>query len=139
VLLLAPRIPTTRPRWRTNQRVATVGPRTLATSPVPSPDRKPNARVSCQISRTTLVMTRDAAVSARLTSTTLRTPIRLISHALSGPASPNTTSPTAAANETEPVDQPGSFVIVRMNAPGADRTPAVIRTTPTVTATTTQP
>jgi hypothetical protein len=58
---------------------------------------------------------------------------------LSGPARPKTTSPTAAAKLTEAVDQPGSPVIVRRNAPGAERTPAVIRTTTTVTATTAQP
>ena len=55
VLVLADSSPVTSPRSLTNQRVATVAPRTLATSPVPSPDRNPNARVSCQISRTRLV------------------------------------------------------------------------------------
>ena len=54
VLLLAPRIPVTRPRCRWNQRVATVGARTDATRPVPNPDRRPNSSVSCQISRTKL-------------------------------------------------------------------------------------
>ncbi len=76
---------------------------------------------------------------ARLRRTTFRTPIRPISQALIGPARPNMTSPTAAAKLTDAVDQPGSSAIVRMNAPGAERTPAVIRTTTTVTATTIQP
>ena len=37
------------------------------------------------------------------------------------------------------VDQPGSSVIDRRNAPGAERTPAVTSTTTAVTATTTHP
>jgi hypothetical protein len=78
-------------------------------------------------------------VMSRLISTTERTPIREISQPLSGPDRPNTTRPAAAANDTEAVDQPGSAVIDRMNAPGADRTPAVTSTTTAVTATTTQP
>ena len=75
----------------------------------------------------------------RLRSTTFLTPIRPISQPLTGPAKPKTTSPAAAANDTDAVDQPGSTVIVRRNAPGAERTPAVISTTIAVTATTTQP
>jgi hypothetical protein len=47
--------------------------------------------------------------------------------------------PDRGGEADEAVDQPGSPVIVRRNAPGAERTPAVIRTTTTVTATTAQP
>ncbi len=61
------------------------------------------------------------------------------SQPLSGPDRPKTTRPAAAANDTDAVDQPGSVVIDRRNAPGADRTPAVTSTTTAVTATTTQP
>ncbi len=78
-------------------------------------------------------------MTARLSSTTFLTPMRPISEPLTGPAKPNTISPAAAANDTDAVDQPGSPVIVSRNAPGAERTPAVIRTTIAVTATTTQP
>ena len=46
---------------------------------------------------------------------------------------------TALESDTEAVDQPGSVLIVSRNAPGAERTPAVISTTIAVTATTTQP
>ena len=66
----------------------------------PEPGESPKNRVSCQISRTRLVATRAPAVTTRLSRTTLRTPIRPISQPLSGPDRPNTTSPTAAANET---------------------------------------
>ena len=75
----------------------------------------------------------------RLRRTTFFTPMRPISEPLIGPASPKTMSPAAAANETEAVDQPGSPVIDRRNAPGAARTPAVTSTTIDVTATTTHP
>ena len=78
-------------------------------------------------------------VTVRLSRTTLRTPIRPISQPDSGPDRPKTTSPIAAANDTDAVDQPGSSVIERMNAPGAERTPAVTSTTTAVTATTIQP
>ena len=139
VLLLAPRMPVTRPRWRTNQRVATVGPRTLATSPVPIPEIRPKTTVSCQISRTRLVANSDRLVTTRLIRTTLRTPIRPMSQPLSGPLSPNATNPMAAANETVAVDHSGSSVMVSRKAPGADRTPAVTITTMAVTATTTHP
>ena len=139
VLVLAPRIPVTRPRFRTNQRVATVGPRTLATRPVPSPDSSPNSSVSCQISRTRLVARSAMPVTTRLISTTARTPTRAMSQPLKGPDRPNTTRPAAAANDTDAVDQPGSAVIDSRNAPGAERTPAVTSTTTAVTATTTHP
>ena len=72
-------------------------------------------------------------------ATTPRTPIRPMSQPLNGPARPKTTSPTAAANETDAVDQPGSCVIDSRKAPGAERTPARSTTTTAVTATTTQP
>jgi hypothetical protein len=122
-----------------NQRVATVGPRTLATSPVPNPESRPNRSVSCQISRLKLAAISDPPVSTRLNSTTFLTPMRPISDPLIGPARPNTMRPAAAAKETDAVDQPGSAVIDNRNAPGAERTPAVISTTIAVTATTTQP
>ena len=78
-------------------------------------------------------------VTIRLISTTVRTPTRAMSQPLKGPDSPKTTRPAAAANDTDAVDQPGSSVIVRRNAPGAERTPAVTSTTTAVTATTTHP
>src|SRR5688500_7870750 len=139
VLVLAPRMPVTRPRCLTNQRVATVGPRTLATSPVPSPEASPKSSVSCQISRTRLVAISAMPVTTRLRRTTARTPIRAMSQPLNGPDRPKTTSPAAAANDTDAVDQPGSSVIESRNAPGAERTPAVTSTTTAVTATTTHP
>ena len=138
-LLLAPKMPTTRPRSFTNQRVATVGPSTLATRPVPRPDNRPNSSVSCQISRLKLAATSDVPVTTRLTSTTFLTPIRPIIQPLIGPASPKTIRPAAAANDTDAVDHPGSPVIDSRNAPGAERTPAVTSTMIAVTATTIQP
>ena len=111
--LLAPKIPLTSPRLRTNQRRRR--PRTLATSPVPMPASRPNDSVSCQISVTTLDTSSATAVTTRLTTTTRLTR-----------AAPST-SPTAARrartargprrpNDTEAVDQPGSSVIDRRNA-----------------------
>ena len=48
-------------------------------------------------------------------------------------------SPTAAANDNDAVDQPGSPCIETRNAPGAERTPAVARSTAPVIRTITQP
>jgi hypothetical protein len=62
-----------------------------------------------------------------------------MSQPLNGPDRPKTTSPAAAANDTDAVDHPGSVVIDSRNAPGAERTPAVTSTTTAVTATTTHP
>ena len=74
-----------------------------------------------------------------ITATIERTPTRPRSQPLNGPARPKTTRPTAAANDTDAVDQPGSSVIDRRNAPGAERTPAMNSTTTEVIATTIQP
>ena len=95
--------------------------------------------MSCQISVTTLDTSSATAVTTRLSTTTRLTPSRPINEPDNGPASPHSTRPAAAAKDTEAVDQPGSSVIDRRNAPGAARTPAVTRTTVAATATTTHP
>ena len=96
-----PRMPVTRPRCRTNQRVATVGPRTLATRPVPRPDSSPkNEGQLPDLADQARRDERDPPVMSRLSRTTPRTPIRAISQPLSGPDRPNTTRPMAAANDT---------------------------------------
>ena len=87
-LTLAPNPPTTRPRLLMNQRFATVAPRTLATSPVASPDSSPNVSVSSQMSLTRTAMRSEAAVSARLRIVTPLIPITAISRPEIGPARP---------------------------------------------------
>jgi hypothetical protein len=103
------------------------------------PANSPNVSVSCQIWVTTLDTRSALPVVRRLRITTRLTPSRPINQPDSGPASPNATRPTAAANDTAAVLQPCSSVIDRRNAPGAARTPAVTSTTVAATATTIQP
>ncbi len=138
-LTLAPKTPTTRPRSLMNQRLAIVGPRTLATRPLPRPARKPKKTVTCQISRAKPDRIRPAAVTTRLSSVTPRIPNEAISRPEIGPARPYVSSPTAAARLRAAVDQPGSSCIESRNAPGAARTPAVANSTRAVTATMIQP
>ena len=47
VELAAEKTPTTRPRCRTNQRLATIAPKTSASEPVPTPTAKPHSSQSC--------------------------------------------------------------------------------------------
>ena len=47
VELAALNTPMTTPRWRTNQRLATIAPKTRASDPVPMPTAKPHSSQSC--------------------------------------------------------------------------------------------
>jgi len=58
---------------------------------------------------------------------------------LTGPATPKTMSPSAAASDRSPFDQPVSASMSRRKAPGAVRAPAVTTRTSAVTQTTIQP
>ena len=138
-LTLAPKTPTTSPRSRMNQRLAMVGPRTLATRPLPRPASNPKKIVSCQISRANAEASSATAVTTRLAIVTPRIPKAAISRPEIGPARPYISRPTAAARLRALVDQPGSSPIDRRKAPGAARTPAVATSTIAVTATITQP
>ena len=87
-LTLAPRMPVTSPRSLRNQRLATVGPRMLATSPLLRPDRSPKKTAICQISRANAETTSAAAVTITLTSVTPRTPMTAIRRPEIGPDRP---------------------------------------------------
>ena len=107
VLVLAPRIPVTRPRLRTNQRVATVGPRTLATRPGAEAGQQPEQQrqlpdLADQAGRDERRAGDDQAEQHDRPDPDPRA----MSQPLSGPDRPKTTSPAAAANDTDAVDQP---------------------------------
>ena len=138
-LVLAPRMPVTRPRSLTNQRVATVGPSTLATRPVPSPESRPNNSVSCQISRTRLVASERRPGDREAQQDDVPDADPAHQPAAERPGEAEHDQPDRRGERHRAVDQPGSSVIDRRNAPGAERTPAVTSTTIAVTATTTQP
>ena len=74
VAVLAVRMPTTRPRRPTNQRVATVAPRTSAVMPVPNPTTKPQSRTSCHTCVMNSDSTRPPTMRVSADTTTLRTP-----------------------------------------------------------------
>jgi hypothetical protein len=48
VAVLVVRMPMTRPRFLTNQRLTTVAPRTMATQPEPRPENRPQVSTNCQ-------------------------------------------------------------------------------------------
>ena len=138
-LTLAPKTPTTSPRSRMNQRLAMVGPRTLATRPLPRPASNPKKIVSCQISRDEGRGEQRDRGHDQAGDRDARIPKAAINRPEIGPARPYISRPTAAARLRALVDQPGSSPIDRRKAPGAARTPAVATRTIAVTATITQP
>ena len=86
--LAAEKIPVTRPRCRTNHRLATIAPNTSAIAPVPTPTGTPQRNHSCQASVITRVSPAPSETSASASATTRRTPNRSISAAANGAVSP---------------------------------------------------
>ncbi len=84
----AEKTPITRPRCRTNQRLATIAPKTRASEPVPTPMAKPHSSHSCQASVITSVSPEPTATSSSDAATTRRIPKRSISAAAKGAVSP---------------------------------------------------
>ena len=69
VLVLAPRIPVTRPRWRTNQRVATVGPEDAGDEPGAEPGQQAeDERQLPDLADERSTRASEPAVTSRLTS-----------------------------------------------------------------------
>ncbi len=129
----------TRPRFSSNQRVATVAASGTATAPVAPPTTKPQSTKSSQDEVMKTVSEAPVAIVATATSITLRTPNRSISAAENGEASPNITSPSAIASEIVLRDQPNSFWSGTIRTPGVARKPAVVISVTKVTRTISQP
>jgi hypothetical protein len=70
VALPAVRMPVTSPRWRTNQRWATVAAKTRAMEPVPSPISTPHVSTSCHDDCTKTVRAAPVAIRSRATVVT---------------------------------------------------------------------
>ena len=125
-LVAAPKMPCTKPRRATNQRMATAAPRTPPTTPVPSPLTAPHQRAKV-ISLVTVVPTAAlSAISTRPMMAVLRVPMRLMSEPTNGPASPYKTNPTATESPSDSRLQPNSLVRSGKKTPGATRVPAEI-------------
>ena len=88
VELAAEKTPITTPRCRTNQRFATIAPKTSASDPVPMPTAKPHSSHSCQAEVITSVSPEPTATSASDAAATRRTPNRSISAAANGAVRP---------------------------------------------------
>ena len=139
VATLAERMPTTRPRRATNQRVATVAPSTMAVIPVPKPTTNPQSAMRCQACVIVSEATRPAMMIDSAETTTLRRPKRAIMAAANGAIRPNSSSRIDSAEEICVVLQPNSFSSGRMNTPGAPTEAELISEVRNVTATITQP
>ena len=72
VALAAEKIPVTRPRWVTNQRFATIAPKTRAMAPVPVPTTRPQSSHRCQGLVITVVAALAAPTRSRAEATTRR-------------------------------------------------------------------
>ena len=88
VELAAEKTPMTTPRCRTNQRFATIAPKTSASEPVPTPTAKPQSSHSCQAEVITRVRPEPSATRASEAAATRRTPNRSISAAANGAVRP---------------------------------------------------
>ena len=120
----AVRMPITRPRRATNQRLAIVAAKTMAIEPVPTPISSPQVSISCQPSRTRTVSPLPAATSSRATLVTRRMPKRSIRAAANGAITPYRTRLTLTAPDIRVRDQPNSSSSGTISTPGAARKPA---------------
>ena len=88
VELAAENRPVTRPRWRTNHRLAMIAPKTSAMAPVPTPTGTPHRNHSCQADVITRVSPAPAETIASAIATTRRMPKRSIRAAANGAVRP---------------------------------------------------
>jgi hypothetical protein len=88
VELAAENSPVTRPRWRTNHRLAMIAPKTSAIAPVPTPTGTPQRNHSCQDEVITSVSPEPTETMASAIATTRRMPNRSIRAAANGAVSP---------------------------------------------------
>ncbi len=88
VAMLAVRMPMTRPRSFTNQRLTMVAASTMAMQPVPMPDSTPQVRMSCQDSVMNRLRNADSDIRPSASASVRRTPKLCISAAANGPMRP---------------------------------------------------
>ena len=131
-------MPSTRPRRSTNQRLATVAPKTSAIEPVPTPMSTPQQATSCQLAVTYVLSPLPEAMSSSAAVTTRRMPNRSMSAAANGAVSPNSSRLTDTASEIVLLVQPNSSCSGTISTPGAARKPAAPSRTRKVTAATVQ-
>ena len=132
----AEKIPITRPRCRTNQRLATIAPKTRAIAPVPTPTASPQSSHSCQAWVMTSVRPEPIATSVSEATTTRRMPKRSISAAANGAVTPYRTRLSVTAPLVVARDQPKSSSRGSSSAPVDERNPAAATRAPMVIAAT---
>ena len=120
----AVRMPITRPRRATNQRLAMVAAKTKAMDPAPAPISSPQVINSCQPNWTKIVKPLPAATSARATVTTRRIPNRSISAAANGAITPYKIRFTLTAVDIRVRGQPNCSCSGIIKTPGAALKPA---------------
>ncbi len=120
----AVRMPITRPRRATNQRLAMVAAKTRAIDPVPTPTSRPQVISSCHPDWTKIVSPLPAATRTSATLTTLRIPNRSISAAANGAITPYKIRFTLTAADMTVRGQPNSSCRGIIKTPGAARKPA---------------
>ena len=120
----AVRTPITRPRRRTNQRLAMVAANTKAIEPVPRPISSPQVIINCQPWVITMVSPLPAATRIKARLVTKRIPNRSISAAANGAINPYSTRLRLTALEIRVRGQPNSCSKGTISTPGAARNPA---------------
>src|SRR5215213_5539822 len=120
----AVRMPITRPRRATNQRLAMVAANTRAMDPVPTPTSSPQVISNCHPDWTKIVNPLPAATRTSATLTTRRIPNRSISAAANGAITPYKIRFTLTAVDMSVRGQPNSSCSGIIKTPGAARKPA---------------
>lgn len=136
--LAAENTPTTRPRCRTNHRLATTAPNDSATDPVPTPIVKPHSSHSCHADSITRVRPEPTATSSSAVAATRRMPNRSIRAAANGATSPYMTRLRVTAPLVVVRDQPKSASSGSSSAPVVERNPAAATRAPIVASATHQ-
>jgi hypothetical protein len=134
----APRMPRTSPRRATNQRFATIAPKTSATEPRRRADDQPHSTDSCQGAFITVVSRQPAAMSSSAPTAVRRTPTRSSSAAANGAATPYTSRLSDTAIDVSVRVQPRSVSMGTSSTPRLDRNAAEASSTRKVTAATSQ-
>ena len=138
VALPAVRMPLTRPRRATNQRLVMVATKAIDIDPVPSPTTSPQLRMSCQGSVMKTVSPLPAATMSSAKVTTGRTPKRSIRAAANGEIRPKSIRLSDTAEPMSPCDQPNSSWSGSISTPGTERNAAAPTRVTKATAATTQ-
>ena len=139
VAFAAVMIPVTSPRRRTNQRCATIAANGTDTAPVALPITTPHSSCSCHGCEILVVASDAIATIASAAITTRRIPKRSCSAAANGAARPKHTRLIETADEIVARLQPNWSCSGTIITLGAERKPALITRTSSVTATIAKP